>query len=263
MQAVAREFNLSETVFVLQPARRFANTARLRIFTPAIGTALCRTSDGRRSRPARAIARRRSSRLDATSRLVLEEKIGLVTCDVRGAGAVDAPRRLRSCRSLPAASRSTHLTAAAVATALGLASGRHRFRRASARAVVRAPAFPSAFVPDRRRTRRDRACEASQRRLRARLRGCRRAGEGLSLHARDGGDMTHDFPCPHVRHAASALPRIRRPARPLPPLPSVLARLSRGCATVHASHRRSNRGYEMQRPSLHHADCRRPVRRQR
>jgi trans-2,3-dihydro-3-hydroxyanthranilate isomerase len=35
MQAIAREFNLSETVFVLPPARR-AHRARLRIFTPAI-----------------------------------------------------------------------------------------------------------------------------------------------------------------------------------------------------------------------------------
>src|SRR5260370_42169165 len=35
MQAVAREFNLSETVFVLPPGQR-SYRARLRIFTPAI-----------------------------------------------------------------------------------------------------------------------------------------------------------------------------------------------------------------------------------
>ena len=35
MQAIAREFNLSETVFML-PAARHAHRARLRIFTPAI-----------------------------------------------------------------------------------------------------------------------------------------------------------------------------------------------------------------------------------
>ena len=34
MQAIAREFNLSETVFVMTPADT-ANTAALRIFTPA------------------------------------------------------------------------------------------------------------------------------------------------------------------------------------------------------------------------------------
>ena len=34
MQAIAREFNLSETAFVLKPADA-ANTAALRIFTPA------------------------------------------------------------------------------------------------------------------------------------------------------------------------------------------------------------------------------------
>ena len=34
MQAIAREFNLAETVFVKEP-RNPVNTARLRIFTPA------------------------------------------------------------------------------------------------------------------------------------------------------------------------------------------------------------------------------------
>ena len=50
MQRIAREFNLSETVFVLPPENR-ANTARIRIFTPmaeiafaghpTVGTAIC------------------------------------------------------------------------------------------------------------------------------------------------------------------------------------------------------------------------------
>ncbi|RPI45752.1 MAG: PhzF family phenazine biosynthesis protein, partial [Hyphomicrobiaceae bacterium] len=34
MQSIAREFNLSETVFVLKPSNA-AHTARVRIFTPA------------------------------------------------------------------------------------------------------------------------------------------------------------------------------------------------------------------------------------
>jgi trans-2,3-dihydro-3-hydroxyanthranilate isomerase len=80
MQAIANEFNLSETVFVL-PAERSANRARLRIFTPArelpfaghptVGTAVllaCRDG-GTQER-----------------RMVLEENFGHVTCSVMPAG---------------------------------------------------------------------------------------------------------------------------------------------------------------------------------
>lgn len=74
MQAIAREFNLSETVFVLAPTDR-AHRARLRIFTPAaelpfaghptVGTAvlLARMDGG-----------------TAERKLVLEEGIGAVLC---------------------------------------------------------------------------------------------------------------------------------------------------------------------------------------
>ena len=80
MQAVAREMNLSETVFV-QPATNPAHTAKLRIFTPArelpfaghptVGTAVAlaeleRGSDG-----------------DADIVCVLEEKVGPVRCAIR------------------------------------------------------------------------------------------------------------------------------------------------------------------------------------
>src|SRR5947209_4445069 len=73
MRMIAREFNLSETVFVFPPADK-ANRAMLRIFTPTrelpfaghptVGTAmlLCRM-DGGRGRHFR-----------------LEEQIGLVSC---------------------------------------------------------------------------------------------------------------------------------------------------------------------------------------
>jgi trans-2,3-dihydro-3-hydroxyanthranilate isomerase len=80
MQAVAREFNLSETVFVLAPEAR-ASRARLRIFTPTrelpfaghptVGTAVL------------------LARLDgvmAARDLVLEERIGPVRCTVQAAG---------------------------------------------------------------------------------------------------------------------------------------------------------------------------------
>ncbi|MFN3892284.1 MAG: PhzF family phenazine biosynthesis protein [Beijerinckiaceae bacterium] len=86
MQAIAREFNLSETVF-LQSPRDPVNTARARIFTPArelpfaghptIGTAvligLLQAADMIRTRD-----------ID----VVLEESIGPVRCTVRSRGEV-------------------------------------------------------------------------------------------------------------------------------------------------------------------------------
>jgi trans-2,3-dihydro-3-hydroxyanthranilate isomerase len=83
MQAIAREFNLSETVFVLQP-RDAVNTARIRIFTPVaelpfaghptIGAAVL-------------IGELRAADLMRTQDvgIVLEEKIGKVSCAVRHA----------------------------------------------------------------------------------------------------------------------------------------------------------------------------------
>jgi trans-2,3-dihydro-3-hydroxyanthranilate isomerase len=79
MQAIAREFNLSETVFVLPPDNP-AHTASLRIFTPGrelpfaghptVGTAI-------------ALAERRhpGAAIDLVS--VLEEKVGPVRCAIR------------------------------------------------------------------------------------------------------------------------------------------------------------------------------------
>jgi trans-2,3-dihydro-3-hydroxyanthranilate isomerase len=80
MQAIAAEFNLSETVFVLPPADP-VNTARLRIFTtatelpfaghPTVGAAVL-------------IATQRAPEmLRGGVRIVLEEAIGPVACDVR------------------------------------------------------------------------------------------------------------------------------------------------------------------------------------
>ncbi|MBS9720853.1 PhzF family phenazine biosynthesis protein [Tianweitania sp. BSSL-BM11] len=92
MQAIAREFNFSETVFLTQPANPVA-TAGVRIFTPdyelpfaghpTVGTAI-------------AIAQQRGSKEQAAL-LVLEEKVGLVRCAVsfRGEqwfGEFDLPR---------------------------------------------------------------------------------------------------------------------------------------------------------------------------
>jgi trans-2,3-dihydro-3-hydroxyanthranilate isomerase len=91
MQAVAREFNLSETVFVLPPEAA-ANRAKLRIFTPTrelpfaghptVGTAvLLARIDGR-----------------AHGEIVLEEGVGPVSCRVesrsegRGFARFDVPK---------------------------------------------------------------------------------------------------------------------------------------------------------------------------
>jgi trans-2,3-dihydro-3-hydroxyanthranilate isomerase len=95
MQSIAREFNLSETVF-LQSPRDPVNTARARIFTPTrelpfaghptIGTAVLIGS-------LQASAMIRSRDLD----IVLEEAIGPVRCTVRSRGDIvraqfDLPR---------------------------------------------------------------------------------------------------------------------------------------------------------------------------
>jgi trans-2,3-dihydro-3-hydroxyanthranilate isomerase len=81
MQAIAAEFNLSETVFVFEP-RNAVNTARIRIFTPkrelpfaghpTVGTAAL-------------IAHRRAGDLLAAEdlRIVLEEEVGDIVCVAR------------------------------------------------------------------------------------------------------------------------------------------------------------------------------------
>jgi len=80
MQAIAREFNLAETVFVL-PAADPAHTARLRIFTPATElpfaghpTVGCAALLGLLSNP------------EQPQALVLEEQIGVIHCRVTPRG---------------------------------------------------------------------------------------------------------------------------------------------------------------------------------
>ncbi len=78
MQAVAREFNLSETVFILPPVNP-AHEALVRIFTPdyelpfaghpTVGAAI-------------SLARRRKTGDDADRLVALEEKVGVVRCGV-------------------------------------------------------------------------------------------------------------------------------------------------------------------------------------
>ena len=115
MQALAREFNLSETTFVLPP-KDPANTACVRIFTPAselgfaghpnVGTALV-------------LAARAPVRPDA---MVFEEAAGLVPIRFDWSGTpqatLDAPQPLTRGASLPASlvAQCVGLPAAAVVT---------------------------------------------------------------------------------------------------------------------------------------------------
>ena len=115
MQAIAREFNLSETVFVFPPAEK-AHRAKLRIFTPArelpfaghptVGTAvlLGRLDGGDKARA-----------------FVLEEKIGQVTCRVEPTG-MDSGRATFDIPRLPEPA-GTVADAATLAKALSLAPG--------------------------------------------------------------------------------------------------------------------------------------------
>ena len=112
MQKIAREFNLSETVFVFPPADK-GNRAKLRIFTPArelpfaghptVGTAVL-------------LARLDGGAAERT--FVLEEKVGPVPCRVKSSGpdsgraAFDIPRLPAKEADLP--------DLAAIAAGLGL-----------------------------------------------------------------------------------------------------------------------------------------------
>lgn len=140
MQAIAREFNLSETVFVTAP-RDPVNTARLRIFTPAqelpfaghptIGAACL-------------IARMRAPDMIGRQplRLVLEEEIGPVVCEVvRFQGAV----RARFIAPQQPEWRGVLDDRAAIAAALGLGEADIGFH--AHEPVLASAGLPFAFVP--------------------------------------------------------------------------------------------------------------------
>ncbi len=120
MQAIAREFNISETVFVMEPEDP-VNTAKIRIFTPGselpfaghptVGTGVL-------------LAQLRAPELVGASGVViaLEEKIGLVKVEVsRRTGR--AARGLFALPRLPGLIAEPQRDAALVAEALGLSVG--------------------------------------------------------------------------------------------------------------------------------------------
>ena len=135
MQAIAREFNLSETVFLSPPADP-AHRAALRIFTPAselpfaghptVGTAVLLGLDMGAG----------------THRFMLEEKVGLVDCTVavedgRASASFVLPRLPDEAGTMPDVER--------LAPALGLEPADLRLPGFSP--VVYSAGFPIAFVP--------------------------------------------------------------------------------------------------------------------
>ncbi|WP_026379566.1 PhzF family phenazine biosynthesis protein [Afifella pfennigii] len=140
MQAIAREFNLSETVFV-EPADNPAHSAKIRIFTPAcelpfaghptVGAAVCLAAE-RFGEP--------EGEQDAV--VVLEEAIGPVRCGVRlfdhsGFAEFDCPKLPAEIGPAPSSD--------AIAAACGLTSGELLFE--NHRPSVWSAGVPYYFIP--------------------------------------------------------------------------------------------------------------------
>ncbi len=141
MQAIAREFNLSETVFVLQP-QNAAHTARVRIFTPAAELPFAgHPTVGTGALLAELRAPEPAGPGDAL--VVLEEEIGIVRVGVRlrpGApphAEFDAPKLPADAGTLPPSDR--------LAAALGLIPAEIGFENHRPTKYTAGMAF--AFVP--------------------------------------------------------------------------------------------------------------------
>jgi trans-2,3-dihydro-3-hydroxyanthranilate isomerase len=142
MQAIAREFNLSETVFVLAP-RDPVHTARLRIFTPAMELPFAgHPTVG----AACLIAQLRAPDMIGRQplRLVLEEQAGAIVCEVsRNKGALRASFVAPQAPQLLGAAG----VRAAIAGAMGLDESEIGFD--GHEPVVASAGLPFAFVPVR------------------------------------------------------------------------------------------------------------------
>ena len=141
MQKIAREFNLSETVFVLKPERA-AHTARVRIFTPSIELPFAgHPTVGTAALLAELKATAPAASGDAL--VVLEEQIGIVRVGVRLRPAsapfaeFDAPKLPQESGTLPPTDR--------LAAALGLIPAEIGFENHRPLRVAAGNTF--AFVP--------------------------------------------------------------------------------------------------------------------
>ncbi|MBO6716757.1 MAG: PhzF family phenazine biosynthesis protein [Rhizobiaceae bacterium] len=142
MQAIAREFNLSETVFV-EPAANANHTAKIRIFTPnfempfaghpTVGTAV-----------SLALGRGLGEGAGDTMILVLEEKIGDVRCVVtRNGGGVFAEF------DLPQLSSPIEISASAETVGAALGLGPHEIGFENHRVAAFSAGVPYITVPVR------------------------------------------------------------------------------------------------------------------
>jgi trans-2,3-dihydro-3-hydroxyanthranilate isomerase len=193
MQSLAREFNYSETTFVL-PSADPANTANVRIFTPTfempfaghpnVGTALV-------------LARR----TPGLSRVLFEESAGLVPLDITLAEGQPVAAELTAPRPF---SRGANADPGKVAAALGLEAadiliGAHR----PTMGTVGAP-FLFCEIAGRDTLR---ACQPDHARLTALLKASETVG--IFAYTKDGADAAHDI---HARMFFPALSKTRRPA---------------------------------------------------
>ena len=234
MQSIAREFNLSETVFVLPPAEQ-AHRAKVRIFTPAaelpfaghptVGSAVL------------------LNRIDGAAgkrEIVLEEGIGPVRCMVEALDAETGRARFELAR-LPADAGPV-APSAAIAAALGLNErdiGFEGFRPARWSAGVEFNFVPLTGLDAMRRCRPDTA----------------RWNEGVLgrgscfVFCRETADRGHSF------HARMFAPRGGIPEDPatgsaVAAFAGVLAHFTRMADGAHEFV--VEQGYEMGRPSLIH-----------
>lgn len=141
MQAIAREFNLSETVFLTKPAAA-SHSAGVRIFTPinelafaghpTVGTAVL-------------LAERKAGKIEGEHDAIvtLEQKIGVVRVGVRlkpgeaGFAEFDAPKRPKDAGALPPVER--------LAAGVGLIPSEIGFENHRPRCFAAGPAF--AMIP--------------------------------------------------------------------------------------------------------------------
>jgi len=234
MQAIAREFNQSETVFVLPPADQ-AHRALLRIFTPAselpfaghptVGTAvlLARLDGGAAPRD-----------------ITVEERVGPVRCTVspidadRGHARFAIPRLPRE--DAPAASR------AAIAKALGLAEAEIGFGGFQPARWTAGALF--SFVPVSGLEAITR-CRVDSNHLDAAFGASEEVG--VFIYCRETVEPGHDF---HARMFAPRQGVAEDPATgsAVAAFSGLLAR-SAGLADGNHSYR-IEQGYEMGRPSL-------------